>query len=693
MTAFDWLIAPRSIALVGASADAEKLTGRPLRYLQRHRFSGAIYPVNSRADSIAGVRCYADIESLPEPPDAAFVLLGGGRVVEAIRQLAAIGTGAAIVLASGFGESGEEGRRQEEEIRRAAGAMRVLGPNSIGLINVTDAVALTASNALVMDELLPGSIGLVSQSGGILGALLSRAHAQGIGLSKLIATGNECDIDVAECIAYLADDPATNVIALYLEGIRHPDRFRAAAEKARVAGKPIVAFKVGRSDAGARSAVSHTGAMAGSDAVYDALFKQLHIARAERFSDLIDLPMALSARRTLRGNRIAVVTSTGGAASLLADAAGSAGFELPEPDEATAARLRALDIAGASLERNPIDVTLAGVKEEVFRNILDALLESPSYDGIAVVLGSSVLRDPEAAGAPLREAFACDTKPIVGFVSPDAPHVVNALNRAGVPTFAAPESCVAALVAVRRTSTPKHLDDEPPRAVAAPEGTATLLQSSTLNELESKRLFAAFGIPVTREIAAATPEEAQSAAQPFASTLVVKILTRDVLHKTEAGGVALDVSREGLAAVCTRMAQTFTAKSGRQPDGFLVQERIFGGIEMILGMRRDPQFGPVVMLGVGGIAAELIGDKALRLAPVSRRDAQEMISELKTAPLLNGYRGRPRADAGALAHAIVAFSDMALALGERLTEAEINPLFVLPEGRGVVAADGVVIAR
>ena len=692
MAALDRLIAPRSIALIGASADAEKLTGRPLHYLQQHGFAGAIYPVNPRVESIAGLRCYPDIAGLPEPPDAAFVLLAGDRVLDAIHQLAAIGTVSAIVLASGFGESGDEGRRQEEEIKRAAGAMRVLGPNSIGLINMTERVALTASNALVMDELLPGSIALVSQSGGILGALVSRAHAQGIGFSKLIATGNECDLDVADFIAHLADDAATNVIALYLEGLRHPQRFREAARKAHAAGKPVVAFKVGRSDAGARSAVSHTGAMAGSDAVYDALFRQLHIIRAERFSDLLDLPMALSARRMLRGNRIAIVTSTGGAASLLADAAGSAGFELPDPDAATAARLRALNIAGASLDRNPIDVTLAGVKQEVFRSILDTLLESPSYDAIAVVLGSSVLRNPNTASVPLREAFERGDKPIIGFVSPDAPHVVNALNRAGVRTYAGPESCAAALVAMRRASVP-HARPEPPRKVTAPEDVGALLRSGALNEFESKRLFQAFGVPVTREVAAASAAEAEAAARQFDANVVVKILSRDVLHKTEVGGVALDVPRDQVASVCTPMAQMFAERTGHPPEGFLVQERVAGGIEMILGLRRDPQFGPVVLIGMGGTAAELLRDTSLRLAPVTRADAEEMIAGLKTAPLLNGYRGRPRADVAALIGAVVAFADMAVTLGERLLEAEINPLFVMTEGQGVVAADGLLNLR
>ena len=690
MAALDRLLNPRSIALIGASADAKKLTGRPLHYLQRHGFRGAVYPVNPRAESIAGVRCYPDIAALPEAPDVALVLLGGERVLESVTQLSALGTSAAIVLASGFGESGEKGRRQEEEIKRAAGAMRVLGPNSIGLLNVSDGVALTASNALVADELLRGSIALVSQSGGILGALLSRAQAQGIGFSKLIATGNECDLDVSDFVAHLADDPATTVIALYLEGLRHPQRFREAALKARAAGKPIAAFKVGRSDAGARAAVSHTGAMAGSDAVYDALFRQLGIIRADRFSDLLDLPMALSARRPLTGRRLAVVTSTGGAASLLADAAGGAGFTLSEPDVGTAERLRALDIPGASLDRNPIDVTLAGVKPEVFRNILDTLLDSATYDAIAVVLGSSVLRDPETVGGPLRDAFARGTKPIVGFVSPDAPHVVNALNRAGVPTFAAPESCAAALVAMWRASQ-FSARGEPARAAKIGGDVRSLLRPGALNESESMALFERFGIRGAGETIAASPAEAQRAAGEFGSNVVIKILSREVLHKTEAGGVALNVAVGEVAAVCTRMAETFVSNTGHTPEGFLVQEQIAGGIEMILGVRRDSQFGPLVLLGMGGTAAELLHDVSMRLAPVSRHDAQEMIDELATSALLKGYRGRPAADVDALINAILAFSGMGLALGDALIEAEINPLFVFPKGQGVVAADGLVV--
>jgi len=692
MEAVKRLLAPRSVAIVGASADTAKLTGRPLMYLEKYGFTGEIYPVNPRYKEIGRHRCYPDIAALPRPPDAAMVLVGGTKVTDAVRQLAAIGTPATIVLASGFGESGPEGRARQDELKRAAGAMRLMGPNTIGLINVSEGIVLSATNALVTDEIIEGNIALVSQSGGILGSLLSRAQAAGIGFSKLIAVGNECDLEVADFVDHLVDDPNTHVIALYLEGLRKPKAFQSAATRAQAAGKPVVAFKVGRSESGARSAASHTGALAGSDAAYDALFRQFGIIRAERYSDLLDIPLALSRGLAAKGQRIAIITSTGGSASLLADAAGIAGFETPPPDQATAATLKALMIEGATLDRNPIDVTLAGVKLDTFRAILDAVIASPSYDAVAVVLGSSALREPETVGGPLRECAAASNKPIVGFISPDAPWLLRKLNLAGVPTFAAPESCAAALAALRRVGDAMKTDCQAKTSAAVIDDEKSTLPApgSALNEAESKRLFARFGIPVTHEIVAKTPAEAEAAAKSFAGNVVIKVLSRDVLHKSETGGVAVDIAPENVASVCGQMVERFVAATQRKPEGFVVQELIAGGVELILGFHHDAQLGPVILLGTGGIAAELYRDTSLRLAPVSRRDAQEMINELKTAPILKGFRGRPIADVAALVDAIVAFSNMVDAIGSELQEAEINPLFVLPQGRGVVAADGVV---
>jgi len=389
VTPISRLLQPRSVAVIGASADAGKTAGRPVAYLRKHGFTGDIYPINPRAEHIDGLRCYPDVASLPAVPDVGIVLLGAERAHKAVSDLSARGTAAAIVLASGYTETGEEGARRQAQLREAAGSMRLLGPNTIGLVNLTDNIVLSASGALEMDHFPAGPVGVVSQSGGILGALLSRAAARGIGLSKLISTSNEVDLDLADFVDHLADDEATRVIALYVESVRHPERFRQAALKAARAGKPVVAFKIGRSEAGAQAAVSHTGALAGADRMYDALFKEVGVIRAQTFSDLLDIPVALSTGRVLRGPRVAILTSTGGAGTLVSDSYGVSGLETPPPDEATAAKLRALQTGEqAALDRNPIDVTLAGLQPELLRGAIRALLESPSYDALTIIVGS-----------------------------------------------------------------------------------------------------------------------------------------------------------------------------------------------------------------------------------------------------------------------------------------------------------------
>src|SRR4051812_20413819 len=342
MDAIERLIRPRSVAIVGASADPGKTSGRPVSYLLKHGFAGEIYPVNPKVREIGGRTCYPDIASLPDVPDVGIVLLGAERAHIAVRELSERGAAAAIVLASGFTETGAEGAERQKQLMEAAGSMRLLGPNTIGLVNLTDNIVLSASGALAMDHFPLGAIGLVSQSGGILGALLSRAAARGVGLSKLVSTSNEADLELADFIDFLADDSATRVIALYIEAIRNPARFRQAVLKARRAGKPVVAFKIGRSEAGAKAAVSHTGALAGSDRMYDALFGQLGVIRAKTFEDLLDIPAALAAGRKLSGRRVAILTSTGGAGTIVSDSLGVARLANPPPDAETAAQIRRL---------------------------------------------------------------------------------------------------------------------------------------------------------------------------------------------------------------------------------------------------------------------------------------------------------------------------------------------------------------
>lgn len=686
------LFKPRSVAVIGASADAGKTAGRPVAYLRKHGYSGDIYPVNPRVESIDGLACFKDIASLPAVPDVAIVALGADRANAAVRELAARGTGTAIVLASGYGETGESGAKRQKELIEAAGSMRLLGPNTIGLVNVTDNIPLSASGALEMDAFPSGPIGVVSQSGGILGALLSRGAARGIGMSKLISTSNEVDLELADFIDYLADDEATRVIALYIETIRNPTRFRAACLKAAGAGKPVVAFKIGRSEAGARAAVSHTGAMAGADRMYDALFRQVGVIRAQTFSDLLDIPAALASSRVLHGNRVAILTSTGGAGTLISDALGVSGFDAPAPDAETAARLRTLQTGDhAALDRNPIDVTLAGLQPDLLRGAINALLDSPSYDALIVIAGSSSIAMPELTAGAIRDCMPNSDKPILAYVSPHAPDLAAHFNLKGVPAYAAPESCAAALGAMLEASR----WTAPVPAPAAPGNVPIAdLAAGALDEAQAKALFSRFGIPCVRETIVSTPQEAASAASQFGAQVVLKILSAEITHKSDVGGVAVGVPADQVEQRLMAMISDVEAKAGVTPKRFLVQEMVSSGTELIFGMRRDP-LGTAVLLGMGGVTAELFNDTALRLLPtgggLSREEAMELVRELKTWPLLDGYRGRPKADVDALLSAIVAFSAMAAQLGNRLVEAEINPVFVLAEGQGVRAADGVAV--
>ena len=693
MNAIDRLLKPRSVALIGASADPAKTAGRPVAYLVKHGFAGSIYPVNPKVERIGALKCYPDIASLPETPDVAIVLLGAERAHLAVRELAARGTAAAIVLASGYMETGEQGARRQQQLMEAAGTMRILGPNTIGLVNLTDAIVLSASGALEMDHFPAGGIGVVSQSGGILGSLLSRAAARGIGLSKLVSTSNEVDLELADFIDALVDDEATRVIALYIEAVRHPEKFRAAALRAARAGKPIVAFKIGRSEAGAQAAVSHTGALAGADRMYDALFRQTGVIRAQTFADLLDIPAALATGRQLRGQRVAVLTSTGGAGTLVSDSLGVSGFETPPPDDATAAALRALQTGDhAALDRNPIDVTLAGLQPALLRGAIQALFASPSYDALVVIVGASALAMPELMANAIHDCLPLSDKPVLAYVSPHAPEVGRLLTERGVPAFAAAESCTAALAGLLQAGRWRAPEEEAPTAPVERGG----LPAGSLDEAQAKQLFARFGVPCVREVVVHDADEAERAARGLGGRVVLKILSGEITHKSDVGGVAVKLAPEEVGARLLAMAGEVERKAGQRPRRFLVQEMVEGGVELILGTHRDA-LGTAILLGMGGVTAELFNDSTLRLLParggLSRDEALGMARELKTWPLLDGFRGRPKADVDALVDAIVAFSRMAAQLGDRLVEAEINPVFVLPQGRGVRAADGVAVLR
>jgi acyl-CoA synthetase (NDP forming) len=426
--------------------------------------------------------------------------------------------------------------------------------------------------------------------------------------------------------------------------------------------------------------------------MYDALFRQVGVIRAQTFSDLIDIPAALATGRSLHGKRVAVLTSTGGAGTLVSDALGVSGFETPPPDAATAATLRALQTGDhAALDRNPIDVTLAGLQPDLLRGAIRALLASPNYDAVAIIVGSSGLAMPGLMADAIRDCLPESDKPVLAYVSPHAPQVAAVLNQRGVPAFSAPESCAVAFGAMLAVARPV------PTVVAAPlprDVDTSDVGPGSLDEAAAKALFARFGVPGVRESVVADAAQAVAAAQDLGDRVVLKMLSSTVTHKSDVGGVAVNVAPGDIAMRLDAMRSNVLCHTGSAPERYLVQEMVSGGVEMILGMHRDA-LGTAILLGMGGVTAELFQDTTMRLLPPSggltRDEALSMIRELKTWPLLDGYRGRPKGDVTALADAIVAFSSMTAALGSRLIEAEINPLFVLPAGQGVRAADGVAV--
>ena len=689
------LMEPGSIAVIGASTDPKKTAGRPIAYLQKHHFKGKIYPVNPRVEEIAGLKCYPDIESLPETPDVAIIMVGTDKALSAVQALAKLGTPAAIVLTSGFAEHGPEGLQKQEELIAAAGKMRILGPNTIGMVNVTDDIPLSPSSALEMDEFPKGGVSVISQSGGILGSLLSRAAASGLGLSKLVSTSNEADLGMADFVDYLIEDVSTKVIVLYIESIRHPEKFRAAALRAKQAGKPIVVYKVGKSEAGIKAAVSHTGALAGTDKMYDALFKQTGIIRANKFSDFLDIPAALSSGRVLKGKRVAILTSTGGAGTLVADSLGEWGFETPVPDEITAARLRALQPGDqAVLDRNPIDVTLAGLQPDLLRGAISALLDSPTYDALILILGSSSLSMPDLMAGAVRDCMQSSDKPVIAYVSPHAPIAGALMTKLGVPAFSQPESCSVALSSMLHANGLRGEIIATGSAVKIPSSLDIASLHGSLNEHQAKNLFSAFGIPGVREVVVEAANPNLELINGLGDKCVVKILSGAIIHKTEVGGVALNVPIAEVRAKLETMAIEVKAKTGSTIEEFLIQEMASGGMEFMVGMHRDP-LGTAILVGMGGVTAELFKDTNMRLLSpgnsLSEAEVLEMLKDLKTWPLLNGYRGRPQCDINALVKAVVQFSVMVAALDDRLIECEINPIFVFPAGHGVKAADGIAV--
>lgn len=675
------LLNPRGVALVGASADPKKNTGRPQRYLQAHGYQGAIYPVNPMRDEVQGLPAFKRVADIDGPCDQAFIMVPSDHVPDAIRDCAAIGVKVATIYSDGFAETGAAGQAKQAaliDLARESG-VRILGPNSMGVICPASHLTLSVNAVLEMDELPVGRIGLVSQSGTILGTLLSRGAARGIGFSRMLSVGNEADVGVGELVDVLVDDPKTDAILLFLEALRDAPTLARAARRAFDAGKPVIAYKLGRSKAGQAVALSHSGALAGEDKAVDAFFRAHGIVRVETLEGLFETPPLLMGHKPATGRRVGVMTTTGGGASTVVDRLGAVGLEvIPAPD-AVHERLKDFNL---TIGRGPlIDLTMAGTREGVYGAALNALLASEACDAVVCVVGSSAQFHPELAVAPIVAEAKGSAKPVAAFMVPQADASLRLLADAGIAAFRTPEACADAMRAFFEWQTPSQSDFP---EVVSREATKTAI----LDEAESLALFDSIGIRVARHQIVSGAGDAVDLAYP----LVVKALSADLPHKTEVGAVKLGIkSKAELAEAIDAIKSNVAAvKPALTLDRFLVEEMIKGVGEVLIGFRVDPQVGPVVILSPGGILAEVYGDSAIRLAPVNQAEAMAMIDEVKGLAPIRGYRNLPMGDLSALADALVKISALANS-AEPPLDAEINPLIVGLEGGGVTAVDGLVI--
>lgn len=677
----DALLTPRGVALVGASADPAKNTGRPQRYLKAHGFKGAVYPVNPGRDEVQGLRAYKSVADIDGPCDQAFIMVPTDHVAAAVRDCGTKGVKVATIYSDGFAETGAAGIAKQDELLAIAAeaGVRLLGPNSMGVIGPASGLTLSVNAVLEMAALKPGRFGLISQSGTILGTLLSRGAARGIGFSRMLSVGNEADIGVGELIDVLVDDPQTEAILLFLEALRDAPKIAAAARRAFKAGKPVIAYKLGRSQAGQAVALSHSGALAGEDKAVDAFFRANGVVRIETLEALFEMPPLLLGQRPPKGNRVGVMTTTGGGASTVVDRLGAMGLDLIPAPESVHRKLAEFDL---KIGRGPlIDLTMAGTREGVYGAALDALLRSDACDAAVCVVGSSAQFHPELAVAPIVKTAAAAEKPVAAFMVPQADESLKLLADAGIAAFRTPEACADAMRAFFAWRTPTMVS-EPAR-----QADVTRL-GGTLDEAASLALFAELGIPVARHAVITDGDTVPDLAFPLA----VKALSAELPHKTEAGAVKLGIKDAGELATAIESIKDNVArvKPGLTLDRFLAEEMIRGVGEVLIGFRVDPQVGPVVVLAPGGILAEVYGDSAIRMAPIDKAAALEMIDDVKGLAPLRGYRNLPKGDLSALADALVSVSQLAHASQPPL-DAEINPLIVGAEGAGVTAVDGLVI--
>jgi acyl-CoA synthetase (NDP forming) len=684
------LLAPRSVAVLGASSDPTRIGGRPIAYMQAQGFPGGLYPVNPNRAEIQGLKAYASVADLPETPDVAVVAVPADLVAPSIEDLARRGVKAVVMFTAGFAEMDEDGAAAQARIvatARSAG-MRILGPNCLGVFDARRAYYATFSSSFDSGWPVLGRIGIASQSGAYGTHLYTLARNRGIGASLCVMTGNEGDVTVGECIGWLAENPEVDVIAVYAEGIREAPGLIAALEAARAAKKPVVMQKVGRSVLGGKAAKSHTASIAGDDAVTEAVMKEFGVYRARNSEEMLDIAHTATRKIYPVSNTLGVITVSGGAGVLISDVAESINLAMPEMPLHAQQKLRAL--VPFCAPRNPVDAT-AQVSNDV--TLVKTFTETMVRDGgYASVLGFFSMTASSRRWPRIREQLNAvraehpDRLYVLSVIVP--PERRDELESDGWVVHEDPTRAVVAIEAMGRYGAAFAAGPADP----APTVASVTLPAATPSEAEAKRLLSSVGIASAPEAVCTTADEAVVAAEQFGYPVVMKILSPDILHKSEIGGVLLDVAnpeaiRSGFTLLLERAK---VAVPSARIEGVLVAKQLNGGVECILGIHRDPVFGPMAMFGLGGIFVEILRDVVFHRCPFGIDTADAMIRSIRGAPLLLGARGRKPADVKALAEMLSRLSAFAVAAGDRLQSIDLNPVFAMPEGEGAFAADAVI---
>ncbi|MGY1917033.1 acetate--CoA ligase family protein [Blastococcus sp. SYSU DS0973] len=694
---------PRSVALIGASDDGQKTGGRTLRYLDKYGYEGEVYPINPRRTTVQDKQAYPDLAAVGRPVDLAVILTPAEHSVAALESCVAAEVPAVIAITSGFAELDAEGARLQRELQAVlrGSSTRVLGPNCVGLVSVRSKLAATINTGMDQDrfDLRDGGIAFLTQSGAMGAFVFNMSQTRRVGLGSLISTGNEMDISFPEMLHALLDDPKVSGVAGYIEGIRDGAAFAGALRRAQELGKPLAFLKVGRSPLGVEAIASHTGALAGSDAVYSGVFEQYGVTRIAGVEALADWAQMVDLAQPPAGDRLSVTTTSGGGGVLVADHCTDLGISMATWEGEWQQKL-----AGALPEylsaRNPIDMAGTGGSAEALREVLTLMGQHPGTD-VAMVLIGNLDKEEDALIQVLHEASLQMDKPlIVVWVGGSGRPVVELTSR-GVPAYTDPGRALQALsglMAARRASA-RSLPESPPIDEERRAQAQALLAEArdvglgVLDEHRAKKLLRHYGVPVVQEAVANDPDEAAAAAARVGFPVAVKLLADDVAHKSELGGVLLGLSSTEEVSVAAKGMLARLPREVADRARLLVQPMVAPGLEMLLGLKRDEAFGPVLVLGLGGTWTEVLEDVQLRLPPISDDDVKDALDRLRSVRLLGPFRGAPERDQDAVVAAVQGLAQLASEVGDEIAELDINPLIVGARGDGAVAVDAVVVPR